>query len=95
MAVSVDDSSGKATKVPAGRDQRLVVHRCDNGTPIQLNGMYCDSVKNMTYTNVQFLYSCDGHADLHRQAGQRHVRRLDAEATPPATSTSTAFAARA
>jgi hypothetical protein len=58
VAVSVDDSSGKATKVP--EDANNGWSYVNGGMGIQLNGSYCDGVKNMTYTNVQFLYSCNG-----------------------------------
>jgi len=58
VAVSVDDASGKATKVP--EDASNGWSYVNNGMAIQLNGSYCDNVKNMTYTNVQFLYSCNG-----------------------------------
>jgi hypothetical protein len=57
VAVSVQDSSGKATKVP--QDGTNGWSFVNNGMGIQLNGSYCDNVKNKTYTNVQFLYSCN------------------------------------
>jgi hypothetical protein len=56
VAVSVDDASGKATKVP--QDDNNGWSFVNNGMGIQLNGSYCDNVKNKTYTNVQFLYAC-------------------------------------
>ena len=58
VAVSVDDSSGKATKVP--QDNNNGWSFVNNGMGIQLNGSYCDNVKNKTYSNVQFLYACNG-----------------------------------
>lgn len=58
VAVSVNDSSGKATKVP--QDNTNGWSFVNNGMGIQLNGSYCDGVKNKTYSNVQFLYSCNG-----------------------------------
>lgn len=58
VAVSVNDSSGKATKVP--QDNGNGWSYTNNGAAIQLNGSYCDDVKSGTYTNVQFLYSCNG-----------------------------------
>lgn len=58
VAVSVNDASGKATKVP--EDNNNGWSFVNNGMGIQLNGSYCDNVKNKTYSNVQFLYSCNG-----------------------------------
>jgi hypothetical protein len=58
VAVSVNDASGKATKVP--EDNNNGWSYTNNGAAIQLNGSYCDNVKGGTYTNVQFLYSCNG-----------------------------------
>ncbi|HEY6477568.1 MAG TPA: hypothetical protein VI456_13385, partial [Polyangia bacterium] len=59
VAVSVDDASGKATKVPEDNtDGWSYVN--GSTTTIQLNGSYCDGVKGGTYSNVQFVYACDG-----------------------------------
>jgi hypothetical protein len=58
VAVSVNDASGKATKVP--EDNTNGWSYVNGGMGIQLNGSYCDGVKNMTYSKVQFLYSCNG-----------------------------------
>jgi hypothetical protein len=58
VAVSVDDSSGKASKVP--EDPNNGWSFVNGGMGIQLNGTYCDGVKNKTYSNVQFLYACNG-----------------------------------
>ncbi|HEY4395043.1 MAG TPA: vWA domain-containing protein [Polyangia bacterium] len=58
VAVSVDDASGKASKVP--EDPNNGWSFINNGMGIQLNGSYCDGVKAKTYSNVQFLYSCAG-----------------------------------
>jgi hypothetical protein len=59
VAVSVDDSSGNPTKVP--EDPANGWSYTDTTmTTIQLNGSYCDSIKSGTYSNIQFVYSCDG-----------------------------------
>ena len=59
VAVSVDDASGQATKVPNDPTNGWT-YTDSTDTKIQLNGTYCDGVKNGTYSNVQFLYSCNG-----------------------------------
>jgi hypothetical protein len=59
VAVSVDDTSGKASKVP--EDPNNGWSYVNGGMGIQLNGSYCDNVKNKVYSNVQFLYSCNGN----------------------------------
>jgi hypothetical protein len=58
VAVSVE-SGGNATKVPNDPNNGWT-YTDSTMKAIQLNGSYCDGVKNGTYTNVQFLYSCDG-----------------------------------
>jgi hypothetical protein len=59
VAVSVNDSSGKPTQVPEDpNDGWSYTSTAD--TAIQLNGMYCDGVKNGTYTNIKFYYACAG-----------------------------------
>jgi hypothetical protein len=58
VAVSVQDASGKASKVP--QDGTNGWSYVNGGMSIQLNGSYCDGVKGGTYSNVEFLYSCDG-----------------------------------
>jgi hypothetical protein len=59
VAVSVDDASGKATKVPQD-DTNGWSYANGGTTTIQLNGSYCDGVKAGTYSNVEFVYACDG-----------------------------------
>ncbi len=59
VAVSVDDASGNPTKVPEDPTNGWTYTDATN-TAIQLHGMYCDSVKGGTYTNVKFVYACDG-----------------------------------
>jgi len=59
VAVSVDDASGNPTKVPQDATNGWTYTDATN-TAIQLHGSYCDSVKGGTYTNVKFVYSCDG-----------------------------------
>jgi hypothetical protein len=59
VAVSVDDASGNPTKVPEDATNGWTYTDPTN-TAIQLHGSYCDSVKGGTYTNVKFVYSCDG-----------------------------------
>jgi von Willebrand factor type A domain len=59
VAVSVDDSSGKATEVPEDPTNGWS-YTSTADTAIQLNGTYCDGVKNGTYTNIKFYYACDG-----------------------------------
>jgi len=59
VAVSVDDASGNPTKVPEDATNGWTYTDTTN-TAIQLHGSYCDSVKGGTYTNVKFVYSCDG-----------------------------------
>jgi hypothetical protein len=59
VAVSVDNAAGTPTKVPEDATNGWTYTDATN-TAIQLHGSYCDSVKNGTYTNVQFVYSCDG-----------------------------------
>ena len=58
VAVSVDDASGNPTKVPQDPANGWS-YTGTSMTTIQLNGSYCDSIKNGTYSNVQFVYSCD------------------------------------
>jgi len=59
VAVSVDDASGKATKVP--QDSANGWSYANGGmTTIQLNGTYCQGIKAGTYSNVEFVYACDG-----------------------------------
>jgi hypothetical protein len=58
VAVSVDDASGTPTKVPQDPANGWS-YTGTSMTTIQLNGSYCDSIKNGTYSNVQFVYSCD------------------------------------
>ena len=59
VAVSVDDSSGKATKVPQSSTDGWS-YANGGTTTIQLNGSYCDGIKAGTYSNVNFVYACDG-----------------------------------
>ena len=59
VAVSVDDASGKATKVPQD-DTNGWSYATGSTTTIQLNGSYCDGVKAGTYSNVEFVYACAG-----------------------------------
>jgi hypothetical protein len=59
VAVSVDDASGNPTKVPEDSTNGWE-YTDTTKTAIQLHGMYCDSVKAGTYTNVKFVYACDG-----------------------------------
>ena len=59
VAVSVDDASGNPTKVPEDATNGWTYTDATD-TAIQLHGSYCDSVKGGTYTNVKFVYSCDG-----------------------------------
>ena len=59
VAVSVDNASGTPTKVPEDATNGWTYTDMNN-TAIQLHGSYCDSVKAGTYTNVKFVYSCDG-----------------------------------
>ncbi|HSY40637.1 MAG TPA: hypothetical protein VLA79_13950, partial [Polyangia bacterium] len=61
VAVSVDDASGNPTKVPEDPTNGWS-YTDATMKAIQLNGSYCDSVKGGTYSNVQFVYSCDGQA---------------------------------
>jgi len=61
VAVSVDDASGKPTKVPEDPSNGWS-YTDTTMKAIQLNGSYCDSIKGGTYSNVQFVYSCDGQA---------------------------------
>ncbi|HVV49503.1 MAG TPA: VWA domain-containing protein [Polyangia bacterium] len=58
VAVSVD-SGGKPTEVPQDPNNGWSYTDATMKT-IQLNGSYCDGIKNGTYTNVQFLYACPG-----------------------------------
>ena len=59
VAVSVQDASGTATKVP--QDNTDGWSYANGGTTtIQLNGSYCDGIKMGTYSNVEFVYACDG-----------------------------------
>ena len=59
VAVSVDDASGNPTKVPQDATNGWTYTDATD-TAIQLHGSYCDSVKGGTYTNVKFVYACDG-----------------------------------
>jgi hypothetical protein len=59
VAVSVDNAAGTPTKVPEDATNGWTYTDTTN-TAIQLHGMYCDSVKAGTYTNVKFVYACDG-----------------------------------
>jgi hypothetical protein len=59
VAVSVDDASGNPTKVPEDPSNGWS-YTDTTMKAIQLNGSYCDSIKGGTYSNVQFVYSCDG-----------------------------------
>ncbi len=59
VAVSVDNASGTPTKVPEdGTDGWTYTD--NTNTAIELHGSYCDNIKAGTYTNVQFVYACDG-----------------------------------
>ena len=51
--------SGNTDQGPAGPDNGWS-YTDTTQTTIQLNGMYCDGVKNGTYSDVQFLYACNG-----------------------------------
>jgi hypothetical protein len=59
VAVSVDDTSGKATQVPQDPNNGWS-YVGGSMMAIQLNGTYCDGVKNGTYTNIKFYYACNG-----------------------------------
>jgi hypothetical protein len=59
VAVSVDDASGNPSKVPEDTTNGWEYTDATK-TAILLHGMYCDSVKNGTYTNIKFVYACDG-----------------------------------
>jgi von Willebrand factor type A domain len=59
VAVSVQDSSNKATKVPQDNNNGWSYANAGM-TSIQLNGSYCTGVKGGSYSNVEFLYSCNG-----------------------------------
>jgi len=59
VAVSVDDASGNPNKVPESSTNGWEYTDATK-TAIQLYGMYCDSVNAGTYTNVKFVYACDG-----------------------------------
>jgi hypothetical protein len=59
VAVSVNDAAGNPTKVPEDGTNGWTYTDATN-TTILLHGMYCDSVKAGTYSNVKFVYSCDG-----------------------------------
>lgn len=59
VAVSVDDAAGNPTKVPEDATNGWTYTDANN-TAIQLHGSYCDSVKGGTYSNVKFVYACDG-----------------------------------
>jgi hypothetical protein len=61
VAVSVDDASGNPTKVPEDPSNGWS-YTDTTMKAIQLNGSYCNSIKGGTYSNVQFVYSCDGQA---------------------------------
>jgi len=59
VAVSVQDASGTATKVPQDNTDGWS-YANGSTTTIQLNGSYCDGIKMGTYSNVEFVYACDG-----------------------------------
>ena len=59
VAVSVDNTSGTPTKVPQDATNGWTYTDATN-TAIQLHGTYCDGVKGGTYSNVQFVYACEG-----------------------------------
>jgi hypothetical protein len=59
VAVSVDNASGTPTKVPEDPTNGWTYTDATN-TAIQLHGSYCDSIKAGTYSNVQFVYACEG-----------------------------------
>ncbi|HSY40636.1 MAG TPA: VWA domain-containing protein [Polyangia bacterium] len=59
VAVSVDNASGTPTKVPEDGTNGWTYTDTTN-TAIELHGSYCDNIKAGTYTNVQFVYACDG-----------------------------------
>ncbi len=59
VAVSVDTSAGTPTKVPQDPTNGWSYTDATNKA-IQLNGSYCSGIKDGTYTNVQFVYSCNG-----------------------------------
>jgi len=59
VAVSVDNAAGTPTKVPEDPTNGWTYTDATN-TAIQLHGSSCDGVKSGTYTNVQFVYACDG-----------------------------------
>jgi len=57
VAISVNTSAGTPTKVPMDPTNGWSYTSAMQDT-IQLNGSYCDGVKNGSYSNVQFVYSC-------------------------------------
>ncbi|HLK90246.1 MAG TPA: vWA domain-containing protein [Polyangia bacterium] len=59
VAVSVDDANGNPTKVPQDPNNGWS-YTDSTMKAIQLNGSYCDSIKSGTYSNVKFVYACDG-----------------------------------
>jgi hypothetical protein len=59
VAVSIKDSSGNVTKVPQDNNDGWS-YVGNSTTTIQLNGSYCDGVKGGTYSDVEFVYACDG-----------------------------------
>jgi hypothetical protein len=58
VAVSVDNN-GTPTKVPNDPNNGWT-YTDSTDTSITLHGSYCDGVKGGTYTNVGFVYACDG-----------------------------------
>ncbi len=59
VAVSVDDASGTPTKVPNDPNNGWT-YTDSTDMSITLHGTYCDGVKSGTYSNVGFVYACDG-----------------------------------
>ena len=74
VAVWVDDASGNTTKVPAGPGRRLVLHwHVDDDDPAQRLVLRQHQERNVLERPVRLLVR--QLADLHRQAGQRPMRR--------------------
>jgi hypothetical protein len=59
IAISVNNAAGMPTKVPMDPTNGWE-YTDGTKTAIQLYGTYCDGVKAGTYSNVQFVYSCEG-----------------------------------
>ncbi|HEX3904284.1 MAG TPA: VWA domain-containing protein [Polyangia bacterium] len=59
IAISVNNAAGTPTKVPMDPSNGWEYTDATK-TAIQLNGSYCDGVKSGTYSNVQFVYACEG-----------------------------------